>query len=161
MTTAQVGALDRWVPWGTRAAPGGVQTGTWGRKAGASRDAHPSGHAQGDVALLPGPQDLQFIVVAAGGERLAGLGQAHVRDAPSFPGVLQELRRRRETGRRVKGGGGRLGDVRRGGDHRGRRVTATATALPWLPHRVVTVTALCCHGYNAVPPQELAFLCWK
>lgn len=67
------------------------------------QDAHPSGQAQGNVALLPGIHNLQFIVVAAGGERLTGLGQTHVHDALSLPDILQELRRRQDTGRRVKG----------------------------------------------------------
>lgn len=66
------------------------------RASDGGEDAHPSGQAQGNVALLPSVQDLQFIVVAAGGERLTGLGQTHVHDALAFPNVLQELRRREE-----------------------------------------------------------------
>lgn len=61
----------------------------------ATRDStHPSGQALGDVALLPSIHDLQLVVVAAGGERLPGLGQAHIHDALPFPHILQELRKK-------------------------------------------------------------------
>lgn len=54
--------------------------------------AHPTCQAQGNVALLPSIDYFHLIVVAARGERLAGLGQTNVHDALSFANIFQKLK---------------------------------------------------------------------